>query len=46
MKARFYEENDQCPTCDQDIEEEKKLEKISYIKDKAKEIQTAKDEPR
>ncbi len=43
-ESRFYEDNDQCPTCDQDIEEEKKLEKLSYIKDKAKEIQTAKDD--
>ncbi len=43
-ESRFYEDNDQCPTCDQDIEEAKKLEKLSYIKDKAKEIQTAKDE--
>ena len=43
-ESRFYEDNDKCPTCDQDIEEEKKLEKLSYIKDKAKEIQTAKDE--
>ncbi len=43
-ESRFYEDNDQCPTCDQDIEEAKKLEKLSYIKDKAKEIQTAKDD--
>lgn len=43
-ESRFYEENDQCPTCDQEIGEEKKEEKISYIKNKAKEIQTAKED--
>ena len=43
-ESRFYEENDQCPTCDQEISEEKKEEKISYIKNKAKEIQTAKED--
>lgn len=43
-ESRFYEENDQCPTCDQEIGEEKKEEKITYIKDKAKEIQTAKED--
>ena len=43
-ESRFYEENDQCPTCDQEIEESKKDEKISFIKDKAKEIQIAKSD--
>ena len=43
-ESRFYEENDQCPTCDQEIGEEKKEEKITYIKNKAKEIQTAKED--
>lgn len=42
-ESRFYEENDECPTCDQPIEEAKKEEKLSHIKDKAKEIQTAKE---
>lgn len=42
-ESRFYEENDQCPTCDQEIGEEKKEEKLSHIKDMAKEIQTAKE---
>jgi DNA repair exonuclease SbcCD ATPase subunit len=43
-ESRFYEDHDQCPTCDQEIGEEKKEEKISYIKNKAKEIQTAKED--
>lgn len=43
-ESRFYEENNHCPTCDQDIEESKKVEKISIIKEKAKEIQEAKDD--
>jgi len=43
-ESRFYEENNHCPTCDQDIEEEKKIEKIDSIKLKAKEIQEAKED--
>ncbi len=43
-ESRFYEENDECPTCDQPIEEEKKTEKLGLLKDKAKEIQTAKQD--
>lgn len=43
-ESRFYEDNDQCPTCDQSIEEEKKAEKLSHLKDKAKEIQNAKED--
>jgi DNA repair exonuclease SbcCD ATPase subunit len=43
-ESRFYEENDQCPTCDQEIEETKKVEKIESVKLKAKEIQIAKDD--
>ena len=43
-ESRFYEDNDQCPTCDQSIEEEKKIEKLSHLKDKAKEIQNAKED--
>jgi len=43
-ESRFYEDHDQCPTCDQEIGEEKKEEKISYIKNKAKEIQSAKED--
>lgn len=43
-ESRFYEENDNCPTCDQEIDEELKSRKIKSVKNKAKEIQTAKDE--
>jgi len=43
-ESRFYEENDNCPTCDQEIDEELKSKKIKSVKNKAKEIQTAKDE--
>jgi len=43
-ESRFYEENDNCPTCDQEIDEELKSKKIKAVKNKAKEIQTAKDE--
>jgi len=41
-ESRFYEENDHCPTCDQDIDDELKESKQSTIKDKAAELQTAK----
>ena len=34
-ESRFYEDNDHCPTCDQDIEAEKKEEKQTAIKAKA-----------
>ena len=40
-ESKFYEEHDQCPTCDQEISEEKKTEKIIAVKAKAKELQTA-----
>ena len=40
-ESKFYEENDQCPTCDQEITEEKKNEKIASVKEKAKELQNA-----
>ena len=40
-ESKFYEEHDQCPTCDQEITEEKKIEKITAVKAKAKELQTA-----
>ena len=43
-ESRFYEENDTCPTCDQDIEEELKQQKQSSIKEKASELQNAKTE--
>ena len=38
--ARFYEENDQCPSCDQDITQEIKDDKISTIKVNAAEVQS------
>ena len=43
-ESRFYEENDNCPTCDQEITEDLKQTKITSIKDKAKEIQVAKSD--
>lgn len=43
-ESRFYEENDNCPTCDQEITEDLKTQKIKSVKNKAKEIQTAKSE--
>lgn len=39
-EARFYEENDQCPTCDQDIDQGTKDSKIESIKLKAAVVQT------
>ena len=41
-ESRFYEEHDQCPTCDQTIERSKKEEKMGQIKQRAKEVQSAK----
>src|SRR6056300_947238 len=38
--ARFYEENDQCPSCEQDITQEIKDDKISTIKVHAAEVQS------
>ena len=43
-ESKFYEENDHCPTCDQEIERSKKDEKITAIKGKAAEVQTAKED--
>ena len=37
--ARFYEDNDNCPTCDQEITEEIKNDKISKIKISASDVQ-------
>lgn len=39
--AKFYEENETCPTCDQDIDSERREEKLSTSKSKAKELQSA-----
>ena len=41
-ESRFYEDNDTCPTCDQNIDEELKTQKIESVKSKAQEIQKAK----
>jgi len=38
--ARFYEDNDQCPSCDQPITEEIKGDKISKIKSDAADVQS------
>ena len=43
-ESRFYEENDQCPTCDQDIEQSIKDAKQKVIKLKAAELQQAKED--
>ena len=40
-ESKFYNEQDTCPTCDQDITQEKKDEKIKEITSKAKELNTA-----
>lgn len=37
--ARFYEDNDHCPSCDQDISEEIKTDKITTIKSSAADVQ-------
>ena len=43
-ESRFYEENDNCPTCEQEIDEELKSKKIKAVKLKAKEVQDAKED--
>ena len=43
-ESKFYEENDHCPTCDQDISEEKKTSKIAIVKNTAKEVQEEKED--
>lgn len=39
QQGKFFEENDQCPTCDQEINEDIKKEKIVAIKKSAAEVQ-------
>ena len=39
--AKFYEENETCPICDQDIDQKRRQEKLSTAKSKAKELQSA-----
>lgn len=41
--ARFYEENETCPTCDQDISEGLRSTKLSHAKARAKELKEAMD---
>jgi DNA repair exonuclease SbcCD ATPase subunit len=41
--SKFYEENDTCPTCSQDIDSDLRSEKLSTAKTKATEIQEALD---
>ena len=41
-QSRFYEENNECPTCDQEICQDTKRSKVSEIRDSAQEIQLAK----
>lgn len=41
--AKFYEDNDNCPTCSQPIDSELKEKKLSSAKDKAKELKDAMD---
>jgi DNA repair exonuclease SbcCD ATPase subunit len=41
--AKFYEENESCPTCSQDILNELRQEKLSAAKSKAKELKSAMD---
>jgi DNA repair exonuclease SbcCD ATPase subunit len=38
-EAKFYETNDKCPTCTQDIDESIKSEKLEFSKTRAKELQ-------
>jgi len=41
--AKFYETNDECPTCSQDISSELREEKLTFAKNKAKELKSAMD---
>ena len=43
-ESKFYEENDHCPACDQDITEEKKTTKIDLVRVTAKEVQVEKED--
>jgi DNA repair exonuclease SbcCD ATPase subunit len=42
--SKFYEENDTCPSCSQDISDDLRSEKLSTAKTKASEIQKALDD--
>ena len=41
---KFFNENTVCPTCDQDIEESFRLNRIEHSQDKAKELQKGYEE--
>ena len=41
--AKFYEDNIECPTCSQDIDEDFRSNKLTSAKDKAKELKSAMD---
>ena len=43
-ESKFYTENDTCPTCDQEITQDKKEEKVTQISKKAKELHTASED--
>lgn len=43
-EAKFFDENEHCPTCDQDIAEELRKEKKDYATAKAKGLKTTMDE--
>ena len=43
-ESKFYEDNNVCPTCDQDISEEKKESKINHVKSCARDVQTEKED--
>jgi len=42
-EAKFYEENDSCPTCTQSIRNELRKEKLALAKEKARELKEALD---
>jgi DNA repair exonuclease SbcCD ATPase subunit len=41
--AKFYETNEECPTCSQDISPKLREEKLTFAKSKAKELKSAMD---
>ena len=41
--AKFYEDNESCPTCSQDISSDLREEKLNESRDKAKELKSAMD---
>jgi DNA repair exonuclease SbcCD ATPase subunit len=42
-EARFFEDNDICPTCEQDIDATIKVKKLDVLKEKAKDVQEHKN---